>query len=231
MRAPHAPWQHRQLHDAALAFGRAPMSRAAAPRPILAALLPRLRGHLPAPTTHGASGGGSKLPNAMLRVADRPASSAEAEFGTHLHKVDPEHRAVAEYFASTLPACPPVRVRSVTRLHNAEVYRRYSCTAASGETLMFHGCKNAGNEESIIRKGFDVSCCRSGGAGYGTWLANSANYSNNGYVRIDSSGVRDIFVCVVSYHHVVRNDATMRVVGQDCAYPLWMLKYDFSVEP
>lgn len=164
--------------------------------------------------------------DAMLRAADHSAFSAEAEFGTRLHERDPEHQAVAEYFASTLLACTPVRVRSVTRLHNAEVYRRYSRTVASGETLMFHGCKTARNEEGIIRRGFDVSCCKSGGARYGTWLAYSATYSNAGYVRVDTSGLRHIFVCVVSYHQVVRDDATMRVVGQDCAYPIWLLKYD-----
>merc|ERR1712187_565860 len=32
-----------------------------------------------------------------------------------------------------------------------------------------------------------------------------------------------------SRQNVVRNDCVMRVVGQDCAYPLWIIKYrDFS---
>merc|ERR1712066_554496 len=65
----------------------------------------------------------------------------------------------------------------------------------------------------------------SGGQGFGTWFAYGAAYSNGGYAFIDGGGVKHLFVCVVSPEHVVLDNATMRVVGQGCAYPLWLLKY------
>jgi len=65
----------------------------------------------------------------------------------------------------------------------------------------------------------------SGGPNFGTWFAYGAAYSDNGFVYIDQSGVRHLFVCVVSYKHTVYDNNLMRVVGQDCAYPLWLLAY------
>jgi len=71
----------------------------------------------------------------------------------------------------------------------------------------------------------------SGGAGFGTWFAYGAAYSNSGYVLADPSGVRHIFVCMVSDRYVVKDDCVMRVVGQGCAYPLWLLTYMLQQQP
>merc|ERR1712151_425244 len=94
-----------------------------------------------------------------------------------------------------------------------------------GETLMFHGCRSMENEDSISKDGFQVSCCRSGGQNYGSWFAYNASYSDGGYAFTDGSGIKHLFVCAVSRQEVVRNDSVMRVVGQDCAYPMWIVKY------
>merc|ERR1712150_90641 len=88
-----------------------------------------------------------------------------------------------------------------------------------------------GNEDSIKSIGFQVSRCSSGGKNYGTWFAYNAAYSDSGYAFSDQEGVRHLFVCVVCYAEVVRDDAVMRVVGQGCAYPMWLLKYKRPVPP
>merc|ERR1712232_1158833 len=80
----------------------------------------------------------------------------------------------------------------------------------------------------IIANGFDVNCCKSGGRKFGTWFAYAASYSNSGFVFVDRQAIRHLFVCVVSSKHVVLDNATMRVVGEGCAYPLWLLKYKES---
>jgi len=120
-----------------------------------------------------------------------------------------------------------VTVQGLTRLQNRAVYARY--TRNGEETIMFHGCRSQANEESIIQNGFLVSRCVSGGSNFGTWFAYGAAYSDGGYVYTDQSGVRHLFVCVVSYNHTVCDTNLMRVVGQDCAYPLWLLKYTITL--
>merc|ERR1712187_698498 len=133
---------------------------------------------------------------------------------------------VSAYFRKTLGRSN-VRVVEVARLQNPELYSRY--LRDTGETLMFHGCRSMENEDSISKNGFQVSCCRSGGQNYGSWFAYNASYSDGGYAFTDGSGIKHLFVCAVSRQNVVRNDSVMRVVGQDCAYPLWIIKYrDFS---
>merc|ERR1711879_417306 len=67
--------------------------------------------------------------------------------------------------------------------------------------------------------------CKSGGHRFGTWFAYGASYSNSGFVFVDRREIRHLFVCMVSSKHVVLDNATMRVVGEGCAYPLWLLKY------
>eukprot|EP00415_Alexandrium_ostenfeldii_P002529 UN2529 len=96
---------------------------------------------------------------------------------------------------------------------------------------MFHGCRTASNESSIISHGFQVSHCRSGGNDFGTWFAYGAAYSNSGYVFAQHSGERHIFVCMVSDRHVKLDNCTMRVVEQGCAYPLWLLTYKLPTPP
>lgn len=139
-----------------------------------------------------------------------------------------EYKAVEAYFLRTVRK-EDVVVTSCTRLQNPQVYARYS--AEGGETIMFHGCRSEENERSIIQNGFLVSRCSSGGQNYGTWLAYGAAYSDAGYSFFDERSEKHLFVCVVSYRHTVRDDCTMRVVGQDCAYPLWRLTYKVPLPP
>merc|ERR1719264_2466815 len=96
---------------------------------------------------------------------------------------------------------------------------------------MFHGCRSLANEASILADGFSASRCVSGGAGFGTWFAYSSSYSNGGYV-VNLGGTRRIFVCAVSdTKDVALDNVTMRVVGQDCAYPMWLLTYRWASPP
>jgi len=133
-----------------------------------------------------------------------------------------EYDSVVDYFLRTVMV-PDAAIVELRRIQNLPVYTRYR--PRGSETVMFHGCRSQANEDNIIRDGFQVSCCRSGGEGFGTWLAYSAAYSNGGYAFQDSDGVRHILVCMVSYNHTVMDNHTMRVVGQECAYPVWLLKY------
>lgn len=142
----------------------------------------------------------------------------------------PEYVAVTEYFLQTLSQ--DAKVTELLRVQNESVFRRFAAPGPGGDpmgqaehTLMFHGCRSHANEESILREGFQVSRCTSGGSNYGTWCAYNAQYSNGGFVREDATGMRHIFVCVASRRYVVVDNATMRVVGQDCVYPLWLLRY------
>jgi len=140
-----------------------------------------------------------------------------------------EYEAVAGYFAeSMLHSRGKLEVVSVERLQNADVCSRYAARGCEEQTLMFHGCTTLANEKSIVAEGFQVGKCVSGGANYGTWLAYTASYSNGGFVYCDERGVRHIFVCVVSDSHIVLENQTMRVVAQDCAYPLWLLRYKWQ---
>merc|ERR1711862_521832 len=59
----------------------------------------------------------------------------------------------------------------------------------------------------------------------GSWFAYEAAYSDSGFAFNDSSGIRHMFICVVSNAHVVLDNTVMRVVGSSCAYPLWIIKY------
>merc|ERR1719330_1008199 len=96
---------------------------------------------------------------------------------------------------------------------------------------MFHGCRSLANEESIMAGGFNVSRCVSGGGGFGTWFAYNSSYSNSGYV-LSLEGTRHIFVCAVSdTKDVALDNSIMRVVGQDCAYPMWLLTYTVASPP
>eukprot|EP00930_Biecheleria_cincta_P019005 TRINITY_DN14630_c0_g1_i1.p1 TRINITY_DN14630_c0_g1~~TRINITY_DN14630_c0_g1_i1.p1 ORF type:complete len:509 (-),score=71.33 TRINITY_DN14630_c0_g1_i1:272-1798(-) len=142
-----------------------------------------------------------------------------------------EYQAVTDYFNATVFAHGAgIQVQELVRLQNPHVYQHFR---AGGEldTIMFHGCKSQFNEDSIIANGFQVKRCVSGGPEFGTWFAYGAAYSNNGYVFVDAEGVRHLFVCVVSPQHVVLDNSTMRVVGQGCAYPLWLLKYKYHTLP
>jgi len=133
-----------------------------------------------------------------------------------------EFRAVESYFVKTLGGIG-AKVESIHAIQNPKVQRRYR---SGGETVMFHGCRSQQNEDKILDNGFTVSACRSGGAGFGTWFAYNASYSNCGYAFTDSVGMKHMFICIVSYYYTVLDNSTMRVVGQDCAYPQWLVKYE-----
>lgn len=133
-----------------------------------------------------------------------------------------EYHAVIDYFIATLGRTG-VNVQELIRLQDPRVCAHFD--SGYKNTIMFHGCRSLVNEQSIIASGFQVKCCESGGPNSGTWFAYGAVYSNGGFVFTDQDGVYHIFVCVVSSKHVVLDNHTMRVVGQGCAYPLWLLKY------
>jgi len=149
-----------------------------------------------------------------------------------LNPTSHEYEAVTSYFIESMASARGnLEVLSLERLWNDVVYSRYVARRFGEQTVMFHGCKTSANERSIITKGFQVSKCVSGGSNYGTWFAYNANYSNSGFVYCDEHSIRHIFVCVVSDRWVVRDDETMRVVAQDCAYPLWLLRYKWEAPP
>lgn len=135
------------------------------------------------------------------------------QFGTPIDAKSREFRIATNYFEKTLNYHGSVRFESLTRIRNDEVYAKCAPNAGSCETVMFHGCKTAMNEAIIIRDGFQVSKCRSGGENYGTWFVYNADYSNDGYVATDGCGVRRIFVCRVSCSQIKMHSTVMRVVG------------------
>eukprot|EP01062_Namystynia_karyoxenos_P074236 TRINITY_DN7109_c0_g2_i2.p1 TRINITY_DN7109_c0_g2~~TRINITY_DN7109_c0_g2_i2.p1 ORF type:complete len:543 (+),score=128.23 TRINITY_DN7109_c0_g2_i2:73-1701(+) len=143
-----------------------------------------------------------------------------------------EFKLVTQHFLVTLGG-GQINIGRLTRLHNATVYGAYRRrTQGHEETIMYHGCRNSRNEESIISNGFQVSRCVSGGAMFGTWLAYIASYSDGGFAFDDSAGWRHLFICVCTRTDVRLDDRrVMRVVGQDCAYPMYLLTYRRAYNP
>ncbi|CAJ1373614.1 unnamed protein product [Effrenium voratum] len=135
----------------------------------------------------------------------------------------PEYEAITRYFQQTLSREP--EIHSLSRITQQGVQQRFMSNGDN--TLMFHGCRSVQNYERILSDGFQTSRCCSGGAGYGTWFAYNASYSDGGYAH-DAGGWKHLFVCVVSNYYTVLDNTSMRVVGQDCAYPQWVIKYRFE---
>eukprot|EP01059_Diplonema_ambulator_P007223 TRINITY_DN16715_c0_g1_i4.p1 TRINITY_DN16715_c0_g1~~TRINITY_DN16715_c0_g1_i4.p1 ORF type:complete len:358 (+),score=98.04 TRINITY_DN16715_c0_g1_i4:125-1075(+) len=120
-------------------------------------------------------------------------------------------------------------VKSIERVQNRMAYARYKqATANSPETLMFHGCRTPQNESSIIDNGFQVSKCVSGGKNFGTWFAYNASYSDAGFAYVDGSKFTHLFICAVAQADVKMENDCARVVGQDNAYPLYLVVYKRS---
>jgi len=145
---------------------------------------------------------------------------------TNCVAVDPcseEFNAVTSYFRGTLGWLPTIC--GVQRVQNHNIYTKFKGRGEPGLTMMFHGCRSMGNETNILQNGFQVSKCISGGHNYGTWCAYASAYSDSGFVFVEGSGIRHIFLVVVSHGHVVLDNPTMRVVGQDSVYPLWLITY------
>lgn len=135
-----------------------------------------------------------------------------------------EFTAVASYFGAKLGYVP--EVRRIARVQNYETFEKFK--GNEGNTIMFHGCRTDGNERSIAFGGFQIQVCKSNRGGVlanGSWFAYAANYSDSGFVLSDANGICHIFLCIVSTREVLLNDQVMRVVGQDCAVPLWIVTY------
>lgn len=132
-----------------------------------------------------------------------------------------EYDAVTRYFQATLGH--ETVIQSLTRINVPKFHERFLTNGDN--TIMFHGCRTAQNEASILANGFRVSSCVSGGMRFGTWFAYKADYSNIGYAFQDPQGWKHLFVCVVSYYHTVMDQMQMRVVGQNCAIPQWLIRY------
>lgn len=135
-----------------------------------------------------------------------------------------EYNLVTEYFLNTLGS-QDVRIHGLLRVRSERGTR---FRPGSSSRIMFHGCKSTENEARIVHTGFQVTHCVSGGPNYGTWLAYNAAYSDGGFAFNDSKGIRHMFICRVSDAHIVMENDTMRVVGQDCAYPVWIVTYTHS---
>ena len=55
-------------------------------------------------------------------------------------------------------------IRSIVRVQNEAVFKKFRSN--KGNTIMFHGCRGEGNEESIAMTGFLISKCMSTWPGY-----------------------------------------------------------------
>lgn len=138
-----------------------------------------------------------------------------------------EYEAVTRYFQATLGE--KAEIHDLNRINVPKFRERF--LTDGDHTIMFHGCRSSQNEASILEKGFRVASCVSGGTKFGTWFAYRADYSNRGYSFQDQDGLEHLFVCVVSYFYTVMDQALMRVVGQDCAYPQWLIRYRTARTP
>lgn len=131
-----------------------------------------------------------------------------------------------------------VCVCEVVRVQNEAVYKEYHARNHQGpdgprrELLMFHGARGGQHaEDSIVQNGFRVDKCVSGGANFGTWLAYVAAYSDGGFAFNDAAGLRHLFLCITTETDVRLDDGqVMRVVGEACAYPLYIIKYQRAAD-
>eukprot|EP00971_Amphidinium_carterae_P281555 5589887-Amphidinium_carterae.1 len=90
----------------------------------------------------------------------------------------------------SLPSSASVEFDSLTRIQRS--YRFLSDD--DQRTVMFHGCRTAANEASILRESFQVARCNANGPGFGTWLAYNAKYSHkNGCVYQDPAGLGNAY--------------------------------------
>eukprot|EP00933_Yihiella_yeosuensis_P075437 TRINITY_DN8483_c0_g1_i3.p1 TRINITY_DN8483_c0_g1~~TRINITY_DN8483_c0_g1_i3.p1 ORF type:complete len:702 (+),score=163.70 TRINITY_DN8483_c0_g1_i3:64-2169(+) len=144
--------------------------------------------------------------NAVLRYAQEKSNLSFLQAGYSAG----EYEAVKDYFTFTLGA-RNVQIASIQRV-NGNGFQRFR--PGNNCRVMFHGCKVIENEERILKEGFQVSQCISGGRNYGTWFAFNAAYSDSGFA-FNHNGVRHMFLCLVSDAEVMYQTPIMRVVGQD----------------
>lgn len=135
-----------------------------------------------------------------------------------VHPGSDEYKLVTAHFLGTLGGRD-------AKIHSVQSLRSRDIRLGTSQRVMFHGCKTTVNERAIVADGFNVTQCVSGGRNYGTWFAYHSAYSDGGFAFNDSHGIRHMFVCLVSDAHVVLDNSTMRVVGQGCACPRWILQY------
>jgi hypothetical protein len=161
--------------------------------------------------------------NALAALVDPPHARRTPGPPARLGLEDEEPKAVLDYFLETLGR-RNVQFVDVARVDNPGVRSRFRAGCAA--RIMFHGCRSQENEDKILQNGFQVSHCVSGGRNYGTWFAYNASYSDGGFAHVDSDGVKHLFLNIVSDARVVQESAgSHRVVAQDCAYPVWLVRY------
>eukprot|EP01059_Diplonema_ambulator_P015009 TRINITY_DN26078_c0_g1_i1.p1 TRINITY_DN26078_c0_g1~~TRINITY_DN26078_c0_g1_i1.p1 ORF type:complete len:441 (+),score=100.52 TRINITY_DN26078_c0_g1_i1:53-1375(+) len=136
-----------------------------------------------------------------------------------------EYNTIVGFFIKTLTGAQAVgvAVRYLRRLQNYPVLERYEKKSGK-ETLMFHGSRTMPNLANIEKSGFLVNKCVSGGANFGTWLAYNSAYSDGGFASHQGND-KFLFLCLVKNCDIKLNNDTMRVVGQDCAYPCYIVCY------
>ena len=200
----------------------------------------------------GSSGGGGGASASLAPASEGAAAAAAVRL---MVCAPDEVEAVSEHVLDTLGARGATvhDVRRLENLGAYARYaeaRRHAIASRSLEarsrtlleTVMFHGCVGLESEDAICRAGLDTACCRSGGRGHGTWLAYDAAYVDGGFAAEDASEaavlptaavptagqgapLRHLFVCAALAARVAHDDGSVRCVGQDCAYPMWLVRY------
>ena len=139
-----------------------------------------------------------------------------------------EYNSVVQPFLATLHAASPPPIRRLERIQNPEVYAKFVASHTGSEGWFYHGCRQGMDAEiSIIRGGFNVNRCVSGGANFGTWFAYNSQYSCGGYAFTDETRGMHLFVCrVATENPAMHTPGTMIVVRQDMAYPSYLVVFD-----
>lgn len=169
----------------------------------------------------------AKLPEVAPGEETKASNCSRTMRESVVSSTSDEYEAVTRYFQATLGE--KAEIHDLNRINVPKFRERF--LTDGDHTIMFHGCRSSQNEASILEKGFRVASCVSGGTKFGTWFAYRADYSNRGYSFQDQDGLEHLFVCVVSYFYTVMDQALMRVVGQDCAYPQWLIRYRTARTP
>ena len=138
-----------------------------------------------------------------------------------------EYRIVIDHLAASLDREP--QIDWLKRVQIPDAFRRYHAHLASkqDQALMFHGCRAKANQDAIMQEGFRADLCKSSATrGNGTWFAYRAQLSDATFAFSEEDGWKHLFVCLVSKYDLKQDDGQVaRVVGQDGAYPQWLVRY------
>ena len=139
-----------------------------------------------------------------------------------------EFDSVVGPMVATLGGSSSPSIRRVERIQNPATWAKYAASRGGHEAYFYHGCRGGMDSEiAIVRGGFNVNKCVSGGANYGTWFAYNSSYSCGGFAFVDESSATHLFVCqVLTQAPVMHQPGTMIVVGQDRAYPSYLVVFD-----